>query len=100
MNKQSRSSDPLEAMRLLAETEASRREAQRESNRAIDPQFAALADSLREMGADVRVLHWVSHDGAREIGKLPTVPAGSFTVSAETLQALAEHRKWMGGKKR
>lgn len=94
-----RTSNPLDRLRAITGAEASRREAQREANRAIDPQFAALADSLRAMGADVRVLHWVSHDGAREIGKLPTVPAGSFTVSAETLQGLAEHRKWMGRRK-
>ena len=94
-----RTLNPLDRLKAITATEASRREAQREANRAIDPQFAALADSLRDMGADVRVLHWVSHDGTREMGKRPTLPAGSFTVSAETLQALAEHRKWMGRRK-
>lgn len=62
-----RTSNPLDRLRAITGAEASRREARREANRAIDPDFAALVDSLREMGADVRVLHWVSHDGTREM---------------------------------
>ena len=89
-----RTSNPLDRLRAITGAEASRREAQREANRAIDPDFAALADSLRAMGADVRVMHWQSHDGTRAMGKLPTVPAGSFEVSAETFRALEEQRKW------
>ena len=84
MSQQKNRPDPVQQLRQLAATEASRRAEAKERNRARWPWLAELADVT---GGKVI---W-AQDADGEIGKRPKLEPGCFEVSAETLVALAEH---------
>ena len=80
--------NPLDRLSRLAAVEDSRRAEAREANRKRDPQFAALVDMARSLGADVQIEHWKSHDGTVEIGKVRPLPVGSYLIGAEAFSEM------------
>lgn len=58
-----------------------------------------MADSLRALGADVRVLHWQSHDGTKELGKPQSLPAGWIEIPVGPGTA-SEAAAYFGGKRK
>ncbi len=68
----------------------------REELRAADPEFAALADMLRGMGADIRVSHYRFHDG-RELGRVEESEGVVIDLMQPCLMETAA--EWAKGKK-
>jgi hypothetical protein len=67
-------------------------------NRAAMPLAAALIDEIRASYPDAKVL-WVK-EGARELGKRPTLEPHLIEISAETFDLLRQHAEFHGKGKR
>lgn len=47
-----------------------------------------------------RVLHWKSHDGTRELGRIPPAMPGTFNVSLDAWEMAQQHNAYLAKGKR